>query len=186
MKAAVYQREWRFFHLSPSHRADVHRRDSQLQPPAIRGDREDSAVLGYLSLAGGFGAGLAKMHNAADESTVLMISFEWRVQGIEFALSAEGEQSAMFPQKAIKCFILAGDDDLVSRATAQLDVVNMMGESSMRLKIDHKTEQQTAAVLLSGLMAGLLREGSCTRLCVIKCSAVRYLSVRWCSSPTAV
>eukprot|EP01034_Spumella_vulgaris_P047544 gene47544-biopygen37522 len=54
------------------------------------------------------GADLAETYNAANEEAVLMTSDEWRAQGIEFALSAEGEDTTLFLEKALHCFKLAG------------------------------------------------------------------------------
>jgi hypothetical protein len=107
------------------------------------------------------GAGLAEMHNSADESTVLMTSDEWRVQGIEFALCAEGEQSAMFLQKAVKCFTLAGDAELASRVSAELDLCVL---TSKLVAGGDKTltaceEQEAAQAVLRALRCGL-RDGA--------------------------
>jgi hypothetical protein len=100
------------------------------------------------------------MHNAADESTVLMTSDEWRVQGIEFALSAEGEQTALFLLKAVKCFESAGDIILTDRATAELQLFNVRKILIAELSgcLSRELQLQVAAAVMNGLRVGLFSE----------------------------
>ncbi len=48
------------------------------------------------------GSGIAEMFIALDQTAVLLTSDEWRVQGNEFALTAEGDSTVMFLQKAVR------------------------------------------------------------------------------------
>jgi hypothetical protein len=107
------------------------------------------------------GAGLAEMHNAADESTVLMTNDEWRVQGIEFALSAEGESAAMFLQKAVTCLQNAADTALCTKATVQLQLYNLtvkLTEGVTDITLSHHEELEAARTVLAGLRNGLTEE----------------------------
>jgi superfamily I DNA/RNA helicase len=120
------------------------------------------------------GAGLAEMYNAADESTVLMTSDEWRVQGIEFALSAEGENTVMFLEKALKCFTLANDETLLTRCAAELQLVQArLFLSSFKNHIINRHEVKNAVkVILEGLRVGLREE--VRELCKALQSKVAY------------
>jgi hypothetical protein len=87
-----------------------------------------------------------------------MTSDEWRVQGIEFALSAEGDVTVQFLEKAVKCFTLAHDNTLCARAEAQLQLFLMTDELRTVTKLSAEQEPSSAKVLLSGLKAGLKNE----------------------------
>lgn len=78
-----------------------------------------SVVTRWLSarnLAGPFNPG------AGGGAVEFMTSDEWRVRGIELAMSAEGSDAGLFLQRAVRCFELAGDSALKARAAAHLDV----------------------------------------------------------------
>jgi hypothetical protein len=59
---------------------------------------------------------------SAGGAVEFMTSDEWRVRGIELAMSAEGSDAELFLQRAVRCFELAGDSALKARAAAHLDV----------------------------------------------------------------
>jgi hypothetical protein len=119
------------------------------------------------------GAGLAEMYNTADESTVLMTSDEWRVQGIEFALSADGDNSELFLRKSVRCFSFACDDALLERAKCQLKHL-VLHAQLVRLKrksvLTADQEQNAARVVLGLLRLGLKSE--VRELCRLLCDAV--------------
>ncbi len=90
-----------------------------------------------------------------------MTSDEWRVQGIEFALSAESESAASFLEKAVRCFVLAGDAELSSRVTTQLALLRLLDElcgGGRDEALSVREEQEAAAVVLRGLKGGLTKE----------------------------
>jgi hypothetical protein len=92
-----------------------------------------------------------------------MTSDEWRVQGIEFALSAEGENTTMFLDKAARCFTLANDVQLASRALLQMDMAGLL-ERLLRVRLEgrqlnDREEQDAAQVVLRAVrLGGMLRE----------------------------
>jgi hypothetical protein len=106
-------------------------------------------------------AGLAEMFNAANEEAVLMTSDEWRAQGIEFALSAEGDNVISLLEKAVKCFQSACDEDLQIRAETQLaltvhtkQLIKQRGSRNLNL-----SEQQALAYsVFNGLKFGYRTE----------------------------
>ncbi len=88
-----------------------------------------------------------------------MTSDEWRAQGIEFALSAEGESTVSFLHKAVKCFVHAGAPSafLLELASAQLKIADVVREMSITSDIvSEACEQSAAEAVLCGLRAGLL------------------------------
>jgi len=110
------------------------------------------------------GSGLAETYNTADEQAVLMTSEEWRVQGIEFALSAEGESTAMFLEKAIKCFRLARDNELQHRAQTELAINDLIATHSLphtaqvESKLCDDEERALAGAVLDSLRCGGQRD----------------------------
>lgn len=112
---------------------------------------------------------------SSSPEVVLMTSEEWRVQGIEFALSAEADRAVEFLQKAVKCFTLAGDQQLTQLATAQCKTV----ELALRLRLrdtngrmSSELEREAAAVVLEGLQCGVFHEVKV--LCETVRGAVQY------------
>ncbi len=55
-----------------------------------------------------------------DCGEVIMTSERCRVQGIEFALSAEGDVAEPFLEKAVKCFNQAGDSALRGKSSSSV------------------------------------------------------------------
>lgn len=54
------------------------------------------------------------------KKVLLMTGDEWRVRGIEFALSAEGSEIVPMLQKAERCFALSRDEVLRSQVLLQI------------------------------------------------------------------
>jgi hypothetical protein len=59
------------------------------------------------------------------ENSMINMTNEWRVRGIEFALSAEGDSADSFLRKAIMCFDRAKDFSLKEKAAAHQEVEAM-------------------------------------------------------------
>jgi hypothetical protein len=89
---------------------------------------------------------------------VLMTSDEWRVQGIEFALSAEGDNTVMYLEKASKCFEFAGDTVLLKRVEAEMSFHTLMSEITPMSTLEDKTEQRAMKALINCVKVGLQSE----------------------------
>ncbi len=90
-----------------------------------------------------------------------MTSEEWRVQGIEFALSAEGDAAEQFLEKAIKCFVQAGDAELLQRAVAEAEMVRvreLLGKHHHSKLLSEQLEKEVAKTVASVLRCGLVAE----------------------------
>ena len=85
----------------------------------------------------------------------LMTSEEWRAQGIDFAVAAEGENAESFLSKALKCFIQAGESKLVTRIETELSVIQLSKRLAIVKSLSLDQEQDVVRIVQQCLNNGL-------------------------------
>ena len=116
-------------------------------------------------------------------SMVHMTSDEWRVRGIEFALSAEGEVVESFLRRAVMCFDRAGDYDLKEKASAHQEVEAMKRRVLNRCEgrdegvgaLTPLDEMDAAHAVLRGIKSRILSETYTLSLLVAQCYSDEHI-----------
>jgi hypothetical protein len=134
---------------------------------------------------------LAEPFDAGNQGeTVMMLGDEWRARGVNFALSAEGDNAVAFLTQAKRCFECAGDKHLIARTMISLELETLRhrlftGEISIR------DELEAASLLCRSLTIAMPLPWSdtiemCELLSAKVCDAIHFQREILCEVKEAV